>query len=44
MGDARLEAMLKAMRRADGRGLKESAHACGVSVSAVRRNSGISGI
>jgi transcriptional regulator with XRE-family HTH domain len=34
-GDARLGAMLKSMRRADGRGLKESAHACGVSVSAM---------
>lgn len=34
-GDARLGAMLKAMRHADGRGLKEAAHACGVTVSAM---------
>lgn len=34
-GDERLGAMLKAMRRADGRGLKEAAHACKVTVSAM---------
>ena len=34
-GDARLGAMLRDMRRDDGRGLKEAAHACGVSDSAM---------
>jgi hypothetical protein len=34
-GDAELGRKLRALRRLDGRGLKESAHACGVSVSAL---------